>query len=221
MNYSTLIYTYDITSMEVKKKDGKYQWYVVTKMMDGWKLVIVNVENSKNMMDPFKYFQIQFYLDPLLMIPMSGIGDIKDIPCTISREYYWDVDISNLKSVLVNFYVLILDQVRAWSVWFMGGESQELSISNYMVIKAVYPNQGNNQGLFNRYKSQLRRLSGAVCFIAKNHIKCFRYNPFYPCKEIFEYIHEVTGCRILCGLIFLKLMMTLMKPQLYVEHRSK
>ena len=36
--------------MGAKKKYGKYQWPVVTKMMGGWKLVTVNVENSKKLM---------------------------------------------------------------------------------------------------------------------------------------------------------------------------
>ena len=55
-----------------------------------------------------------------------------------------------------------------------------------MVIKAIYPNEVHNQGLVNRYKIRLRRLSGAVHFIAKNHIKPYRYRSLYPHKDIFE-----------------------------------
>ena len=103
----------------------------------------------------------------------------------------------------------------------MGGESQELMISDYMVIKAIYPNEVHNQGLVNRYKIRLRRLSGAVHFIAKNHIKPSRYRSLYLHKDIFEYIHEVNGRRIVFGLIVLKWMITVMKPQLVVYHRFK
>ena len=53
----------------------------------------------------------------------------------------------------------------------MGRESQELRISDDMVSKAVYPNEVNNQGQINHYKIWLRRLSSAVHFITKNHIK--------------------------------------------------
>ena len=58
--------------------------------------------------------------------------------------------------------------------------------SNNMVIKAIDSNEGNKKGLVNCYKIQLRRLSGAVHFIAKNHIKRSIYNYFYNCKDIFE-----------------------------------
>ena len=43
MKQSTSIDPYNNTSMGAKKKYGKYQWPVVTKMMGGWKLVTVNV----------------------------------------------------------------------------------------------------------------------------------------------------------------------------------
>ena len=46
MKYSTLIDTYDTTYMEAEKKDGKYEWAIVTKMIYGWKLVTVKVENA-------------------------------------------------------------------------------------------------------------------------------------------------------------------------------
>ena len=90
-----------------------------------------------------------------------------------------------------------------------------------MVIKYIDPNKGNNQGLVNHYKIRLRRLSSVVHFIAKNHIKRSRYNSLYPRKDIFEYIPEFNGHRIVCGLIFLKLMMTVMNPQCVVDHCSK
>ena len=37
---------YNTTSMEIDKIDRMYQWDVVTMMMDGCKLVTVNVENT-------------------------------------------------------------------------------------------------------------------------------------------------------------------------------
>ena len=106
--------------MNFEKKYGKYQWAVITKMMDGWKLVTVNVENAKKLMDRFKDHKTQFSLYPLLMVPTAGTGTIRYIPSNIDGEDYWDADITNFKSVLVNMHALSLDQVRAWSSWSMG-----------------------------------------------------------------------------------------------------
>ena len=65
-------------------------------------------------MDLFKDLQAQFGLDLLLVVPMAGTGTIKAIPRTITGEDYFDADIANFNSVIVDIYALILDQVRAW-----------------------------------------------------------------------------------------------------------
>eukprot|EP00957_Ditylum_brightwellii_P149650 11395567-Ditylum_brightwellii.AAC.1 len=106
-------------------------------------------------MDLFKDCQTQFSLDILLRIPTKG----------------------NSKIHSVNF-----DQVQAWSNWFYGGEAQELSVSKDMKIHAIDPNKTRNQGLVNRHNIRLRMLSGALHFIAKNHLKRASYNSFYPQK---------------------------------------
>eukprot|EP00957_Ditylum_brightwellii_P146539 11156448-Ditylum_brightwellii.AAC.1 len=76
-----------------------------------------------------------------------------------------------------------------------------------MLIHAIDPNKTGNQGLVNRHKICLQRLSGALHFIAKNHIKRNSYNSFYPCKELFLYKDESTDRDYVCGVIFLKMMM--------------
>ena len=109
--YSKSIDPYNTNSMDVKKKDGKYKWTVVTKIMDGWKLVTINVRKTKNLMDPLKDRNTQLGLDPMMMVSTSVTGAIKAIPCTISGEDYWDAEIPDFKSVIVDTYVLILYQV--------------------------------------------------------------------------------------------------------------
>ena len=128
-----------------------------------------------------------------MMITTAGTGDIRVNTRTITGEYYWGAYIANYKSVLVNIRELSLDQVRALSGCFMGGESQELNISNNIMIKAIDPSKADNHGSVNRHKIRLRCLSGMVHFIAKNRIKRSRYNSFYNCKDIFKQTHEVTG----------------------------
>eukprot|EP00957_Ditylum_brightwellii_P149615 11392906-Ditylum_brightwellii.AAC.1 len=62
-----------------------------------------------------------------------------------------------------------------------------------MKIHVIDPNKTGNQGLVNRLKIRLYRLSGALHFIAKNHLKRASYNSFYPCKNSFLYKDEATG----------------------------
>eukprot|EP00957_Ditylum_brightwellii_P137903 10513893-Ditylum_brightwellii.AAC.1 len=83
-----------------------------------------------------------------------------------------------------------------------------------MKIYAIDPNKTGNQCLVNHHKICLHRLSGALHFITKNHLKCTSYNLFYPCKDSFLYKDEATGHEYVCGVIFLKMMMEVMKPHL-------
>eukprot|EP00957_Ditylum_brightwellii_P150808 11482715-Ditylum_brightwellii.AAC.1 len=90
-----------------------------------------------------------------------------------------------------------------------------------MKVHAINPNKTSNQGLVNHHKIRLRRLSGALHFITKNHLKRASYNSFYPKKGSFLYKDEATGREYVCGVIFLKMMMEVMKPNLVVDHQAK
>ena len=47
------------------------------------------------------------------------------------------------------------------------------------------------------------------------------YTSFQPNKDKFVYKDDITGRAITCGLTLLKMEMTVMKPQLVVDHRGK
>eukprot|EP00957_Ditylum_brightwellii_P038101 2881385-Ditylum_brightwellii.AAC.1 len=61
-----------------------------------------------------------------------------------------------------------------------------------MKIHAIDPNKTSNQGLANCHKICLHRLSGALHFIAKNHLKHDSYNFFYLCKDSFLHKDDAT-----------------------------
>ena len=221
ITHSSALDPYDNTSFDVSTKEGKYAWATVTKMQDGWKPLTCSTETANQFMDLFKDRQTQFGLDNILRIPTKGNGKIQKNPRTLGGVEHWDADLRDFKNVLIDVHSVTFDQVRAWSAWIYGGEAKELSLSNDMKIHAIDPNKVGNQGLVNRYKIRLRRLSGALHFIAKNHLKRTSYNSFYPRKELFLYLDEATGREYVCGITFLKMMMEVMKPHLVVDHRAK
>ncbi len=117
------------------------------------------------------------------MVIMSGSGTVNTNPYSIARKENWDANLGDFKSLLVDIHLLTLIQVSVWSGWFMGDQAQGLSISTDMNIKALDHNLNGNQGLVILHKIHLQRLSGALHFIAKNHLKHSSYNFFYPWKE--------------------------------------
>ena len=219
--HSNALDPYDNASFDVSTKEGKYAWSVMTRMQDAWKLLTCSTDSANQFMDLFKDRQTQFGLDNILRIPTKGNGKIQANSRTLGGVEHWDADLQDFKNVLIEVHSVNLEQVQAWSAWIYGGESKELSKTTDMKIHAIDPNKVGNQGLVNRYKIRLRRLSGALHFIAKNHLKRASYNSFYPRKDLFLYMDEATGREYVCGIIFLKMMMEVMKPHLVVDHRAK
>ena len=103
----------------------------------------------------------------------------------------------------------------------MGDINSTLTISTDMVIKAIDPNAAGNLGLVKRHKIRLRRLAEILHFTFKNNVTRTSYTSFQANKDKFVYKDEITGRTITCGLNLLNMVMTVMKPQLVVDHRVK
>jgi len=219
--YSTSLDPYDTQGLDTDTKDGKYQWSIITKMIGGWKLLSVSVENADRLMDLLKDRKTQFGLDPICTVPTSGTGNTYPTSRTIAGVEYHKSDLQDHFELLKDIHTLTLSHVRAFSGWFMGGESSTLSTSTDMQIKAIDPNKLGNVGLVNQFKIRLHRLSGALHFILKNHVSCSNYNSFLPSIKICPYQDEVSGRQVVCGLILLKMAMEVMKPHLVINHREK
>ena len=70
--HSSSIDPYDSTTLDVSQKSGAYMWSVMTKTVDGWKLLSVSVSTADKLMDLFKVRQTQFGLDPITNVPTAG-----------------------------------------------------------------------------------------------------------------------------------------------------
>ena len=90
-----------------------------------------------------------------------------------------------------------------------------------MVIKAVDPNKAGNPGLVNRRKILLRQYSGMLNTIFKSHLQRMSFTSLNPKSNLYEYKDEVSGRRIACSLVKLKLVFEVINPQLVVNHAIK
>ena len=178
--YSTALDPYDDESFETTTKEGKYRWHLVTKTTEGWKKesTSATVDHADKVLDLFKDRAVQFGLDNIMNVPTSGTGKVENNPRLILGKDQWNAELGTYINVLTSYHQLTLDQVRAFSGWFMGDESSKLETSSTMKVEPIYPNIQGNIGLVNRYKIRLRQLSGALHFILKNHISRKSYNSF-------------------------------------------
>ena len=87
-----------------------------------------------------------------------------------------------------------------------------------MNIDPLDSNANGNLGLVNRQKIQLRQHSVIFHHLFKNAVSHSIYTSFFPDKNIYTYTDVFKGREIFVGLTLLKLMYTVIKPQLAVDH---
>ena len=90
-----------------------------------------------------------------------------------------------------------------------------------MVFKAVDPNKAGNPGLINRRKILLCQQLGMLNTILKNHLQRTNFTSLNPNSNMYKYKNEVSGRRITCGLVKLKLAFEVINPQLVFNHAIK
>ena len=103
----------------------------------------------------------------------------------------------------------------------MGDDSSTWTISADTNIKAINPNVPINVSLVNQQKILLRKLSGVLNFILKNNLICGSYTSLIPNKIVYLYKYNVSGRKIVCGIILLKMCFNVMKSQLVIDRHLK
>ena len=88
-------------------------------------------------------------------------------------------------------------------------------------IKAINRNAAGEIDLVNRHKIRFLWLAAILHLTFKNNVTRTSYTLFQPNKDKFVYKDEITGQAITCGLTLLNMAMTVMKPQLVVDHQVK
>ena len=131
ITYSSVINLYDNESFETKTKEGNYRRHLTTKTAEWWKRdgISATVENAKKTLDLFKDSSVQFGLENMTNIPTSGKGYVHATPRTIFVVDCWNADVRDYINILKSYHQISLDQVRAFSGWFMGDKTSNLTKS--------------------------------------------------------------------------------------------
>ena len=197
---------------------------MVTAREEGWKPLSLTTDKSEAIADLFKDRAGQFGIDLIINVPSSGTGAVEVNPRIVAGVDCCNMDIDNTINILKEPHKLTLKTVREYSAWFMGDGSSTRTIphtSSDMVIKAVDPNKAGNPGLVNRCKILLRQYLGMLNTIQKTHLQRTSFTSLSPNSNMCEYKDKVSGRRIACGLVKLKLAFEVINPQLVVDHTIK
>ena len=82
-------------------------------------------------------------------IPTSGTGAVHANPQTIGGLDHWNADVRDYINIFTSYHQLYLDQVRAFSGWFMGDETPTLTKFSDTKINTINLNEAGNFSLVN------------------------------------------------------------------------
>ena len=181
----------------------------------------MTVVNAETILGIFKDRATQYVLDHIINVPTTGTGRVEEQAWTLVGIDYHNAKLGNIKNLLKDIHALTTYHMQAYSEWYMGDNNSNLTTSTEMVIKAIDLNAAGNLGLVNQHKIRLRRLAAILHFTFKNNVTRTSYNSFQPNKDKFVHKDEITGRAITCGLTLFKMEMTVMKPQIVFNQRTK
>ena len=107
---------------------------------------------------------------------------------------------------------------QQYALWYNGCESAKLDDKfgkdfKTRFIESVNPNHAtNNIRLANQWKIQLRTISNLVLHTLRSHITLASLKSFMPYKMSFAFVDRVTGVVKYDGLILLRMMIKISKP---------
>jgi hypothetical protein len=78
-------------------------------------------------------------------------------------------------------------------------------------------NEDNNKGLVRQQKIQLRIIDQLILHVFKNHLTTSAYKSFLAHKHDFSFIDEILGNEIHSGLVLMRTMLNVCKPETIVE----
>ena len=78
-------------------------------------------------------------------------------------------------------------------------------------------NKDNNKGLVRQHKVQLRIINQLILHVLKNHLTTSTYKYFLAHKQDFTFIDEVSGNKIHSGLVLMRKVLDICKPETIME----
>jgi hypothetical protein len=205
--------------LELSSKDSKL-WREMVKPDSDHVALDMNVTNSKAIVDLFQDKAITFCWMRYMRIPTTGTGSVGNVTATTpGGRPTFSSDLGDFKNLIEEFNHLTLEDVMAFASWFMGDNSQALSVrpAADMKMRWVDVNAQGNSGLVSCFKQECRTVSHVLWHTIKNHLSSASYRSLLVRKKDFAYECTETGHIYFDGYTLLRMIFTVVKPDVIVD----
>jgi hypothetical protein len=153
-------------------------------------------------------------------VPTAGTGAIATTPkhSPSSKDLY-QANLSNFKNSIEDFNHITLEQVMAFTSWFMGDDNQALVVCPLMDMKMKYldAKAPGNVRLVVCFKQKCCTVSCLVWHTIKNHLTATSYKAPLVHKREFAYECDKTGDITYESITLLRMIYIFVKPNIVVD----
>ena len=187
----------------------------------------VGVPNASTLMDLVNEKASLYRWDHLMNVPVEGTGVIDLLPKVLADgTKVCNAGFTKLMKLALYYTTVNLKQYQQYALWYNVSESEKLD-NNFgkdfktRFIETVNPNHATeNIRLANQWKIQLQTISILVLHTLCSHITLASIKPFMPYKMSFAFVDRVTRVVKYDGLILLRMMIEISKPDMVIDIRD-
>ena len=219
----------DITSpfdkpWDLSLKADQARWIAATEADSDHKRFDISVATAHAFIELVQDKSEFYRWSPLMCVPVDGDGYFDRTTNALANgEQVMRINFLQRYDLLTKWTSVPLKACQQFAQWFNGDDAMRLDtpFAPHLTRKVVSLdcNAAGNIGLVRRFKVQLRIIDQLVLNVLKNHITVSSYKSFLAHKVDFSFIEEKTGQPLYSGLILLRKMMDVCKPETIVEVR--
>ncbi len=158
-----------------------------------------------------------------MSVPTKGDGPFDQNKDRLANgDNTMKVTITRRVNLLMQWTKVSTAKCQQFAQWYNGANDVLLTNpfqqdSAQCKVVALICNEDNNKGLVRRHKVQLRIINQLILHVLKNHLTTSTYKSFLAHKNDLSFIHEVSGNEIYSGLVLMRKMLDVCKPETIVE----
>ena len=222
--YNCIISPFD-KGYDLSVKADQERWMLAAKAPNDHVRFDVSVATADLFMELIKDKSKFYRWGLLLSVPVEGDGSFnQDKDRLANGEEAMKVSITKKVNLLTQWTKVSTARCQQFAQWYYGADAILLTDvfeadPAQRTVAQLNVNKDNNKGLVRRYKIQLRILDQLILHVLRNHLTTSTYKSFLAHKHDFSFIDEVTGNEILSGLVLMRKMLDVCKPETIVEVR--
>ena len=210
---------------ELSQKANQECWLVAFKAASDHVHFNVSVATADQFLELLKDKSEYFRWGLLMSVPIARDGSLNSAKDKLANgEETMKVEFTEKVNLLTHWTKVPTAKCQQFAQWYNRDDSIlltdafEADPANCKVV-ALDCNDNTNKGLVRRYKIQLPIIDQLILHVLKNHLTTSTYKSFLAHKNNFSFVDEVSGNEIYSGLVLMRKMLNVCKPETIVEVR--